>query len=158
VQEVADTLPAPLGRWLLNSGAPRRWLAAFTSQGRVVQTHSLRGFLLLRVVAACAGFRRHSLRFQAEQARIEAWLNDVAACLPQSLELAREVAQAQGLIKGYGDTHERGWRHFELLQARWRAHPAMPPQRLRQLRLAALADEEGVALRQALAQEEGTPA
>jgi indolepyruvate ferredoxin oxidoreductase, beta subunit len=111
--------------------------------------------LLLRAVAACARFRRHSLRFQVEQARIEAWLNDIAACLLHAPALAREMAQAQGLIKGYGDTHERGWRHFELLQARWRAQPGLSPTQLRRLREAALADEEGTALRQALASEEG---
>ena len=38
VQEIADTLPAGLGRWLLGSGWPRRLLERFTKKGMVLKT------------------------------------------------------------------------------------------------------------------------
>ncbi|HEY8356723.1 MAG TPA: indolepyruvate oxidoreductase subunit beta family protein, partial [Ramlibacter sp.] len=42
-EEIADILPAALGRWLLRSGAARAVLAPFTRRGRVVRTSTLRG-------------------------------------------------------------------------------------------------------------------
>ena len=52
VQEIADTLPAGLGRWLLNTGWPRRLVERFTKAGRVVKTSTIRGFLLMYFVAS----------------------------------------------------------------------------------------------------------
>src|SRR5690606_1316674 len=46
-QEIADTLPVPLGRWILRTGWARRLIDKLTASGRIVQTTSLRGFLLL---------------------------------------------------------------------------------------------------------------
>src|SRR5262249_37191619 len=45
VQEIADTLPAGLGRWLLHTSWARRFVERFTKSGKVVKTTSLRGFL-----------------------------------------------------------------------------------------------------------------
>ena len=59
VQEIADTLPAPIGRWLLRSGAPRRLVERLTARGRHVETTAIGGFLLLRSIAALRRFRRH---------------------------------------------------------------------------------------------------
>src|SRR5258707_588518 len=51
-QEIADTLPAPLGRFILR----RRWIKGLldrmTRKGRTVKTSSLRGYLLLYMVAS----------------------------------------------------------------------------------------------------------
>ena len=74
VQEIADTLPAPIGRWLLRSGAPRRLVEQLTARGRHVETTAIGGFLLLRGIAALRRFRRRTLRFVEEQQHIEAWL------------------------------------------------------------------------------------
>src|SRR6202008_3048857 len=52
VQEIADTLPAPLGRLLINTGWLRRFVSRFTKKGRVVKTSTIRGFVLLYLVAA----------------------------------------------------------------------------------------------------------
>ena len=66
VQEIADTLPAGLGRWLLNTGWARRFVERF-AKGRVVKTSTIRGFLLMYVVASLKPTRRRSLRFANEQ-------------------------------------------------------------------------------------------
>src|SRR5947209_4478206 len=50
ISELADTLPAGLGQWLLNTRWARRIIEHFTQHGRVVQTTSLSGFLLLYAV------------------------------------------------------------------------------------------------------------
>ena len=153
VEEIADTLPASLGRRLLASPRLRAWVGRWTREGRVVKTSSVRGFLLLYAVASLRGMRRGSLRFEIETARITAWLARVAAIAPRDPALALEVARCQRLVKGYGDTHARGWRNFERLMQAVDRLPAgvMPAASLRALREAALADEGGTALDAALA-------
>ena len=151
VEEIADTLPAGLGRWLLASGAPRRWVQRLAGQGRVVTTSSLGGFVLLWAVAGLRRWRRGTLRWAVEQPRIEAWLDDVRRAAAHDTALALEIVRCQRLIKGYGDTHARGLANFERLARVWRAGP-LSAARLARLRDAALADENGTALTTALSE------
>jgi indolepyruvate ferredoxin oxidoreductase beta subunit len=159
LQEIAETLPASLGRYLLSGGWLGRLVDRLASKGRVVETSSLRGFLQLWAVSRMKRWRRASLRWQVETARIEAWLADVRVAAQRGdVELAMEIVRCQRLVKGYGDTHARGWRSFETLQTQWRRPEAISPARLGALRAAALADEHGQALAAALAAPEGAGA
>lgn len=151
LQEICETLPAWLGRWLLRSGLPRRIVERFTRKGRVITTSSLRGFLLLYTVAGMKRWRRSTLRFQQETRRIDDWLARIAAAAALNPQLATEVAQCQRLVKGYSDTFERGLRNFETLMAAIdRGAARIAPATVRELRDAALADERGDKLRAAL--------
>jgi indolepyruvate ferredoxin oxidoreductase, beta subunit len=151
LQEIADTLPASLGRWLLRAGAARRLVERLASKGRIIPTSSLRGYLLLSTVAGLRRWRRGTLRFGAEQQRIEAWLADICAAAATDLPLATEIARCQRLVKGYGDTHERGWRNFTTLRGLWNSGAQqVPAGTLAALRDAALADDQGIALRAAV--------
>lgn len=155
LQEIAETVPAALGRHLLSGGWLGRLVDRLASKGRVVETSSLRGFLQLWMVARLKRWRRASLRWQHETARIDAWLADARAAAQRGdVELATEIVRCQRLVKGYGDTHARGWRNFETLQQQWRRPGAVTPQRLAALRAAALADEQGHALAAALAAQD----
>jgi len=152
VQEIADTLPAPIGRWLLRSRAPRRLVEKLTARGRHIETTAIGGFLLLRSIAAWRRFRRHTLRYAEEQERIEAWLRRIGALAPRDPALALQVALCQRLVKGYGDTHARGWANFQRLMQetdRLAGEPGAAA-RLAALCEAALADEDGQALTKAL--------
>ena len=149
LQEVAETLPGGLGRWLLASGLPRRLVQSLCSEGRVVQTSSLRGYLMLRAVAGLRRWRRSTLRYAAEQQRIDAWLVDIGAALQNgNAALALEITRCQRLVKGYGDTHERGLRNYALLRNAWAQGADAPT--VARLRDAALADDQGHALHAAL--------
>lgn len=153
VEEIADILPAGLGRWLLATGWARGTLGRFTREGRVVRTSTLRGYLQLYLIASLRPLRRRSLRYVQEHARIRAWLAQVQRLSPMQPGLALEVARAQRLVKGYGDTHARGWRNFERIASvlpRLERDPA-GAQRLDALTRAALADESGQALERLLA-------
>ena len=149
LQEICDTLPVRSGKWVLRTGWARRLVGRFASRGRVVQTNSVRGYLLLSTFAGLRRWRRSTLRFSVENARIEAWLREVQQA--PGAALALEIVRCQRLIKGYGDTHERGWHNFELIRRAWqRAGREMAPATLRELADAALADEEGKRLREVL--------
>ena len=153
LEEIADTLPAGLGRWLLATLWARSCVEPFTRKGRVVQTSSIRGYLLLYVIAAMRPMRPKSLRFGVEHQRINSWLADITRLAPMQAALALEVAQAQRLVKGYGDTHARGWGNFSLIMAKLPQLQTMPqgPAQLKALVAAALADDNGEALTTLLA-------
>jgi indolepyruvate ferredoxin oxidoreductase, beta subunit len=148
VAEIAGTLPLRLGQRVLDSRSLTRWLTRFTA-GRQIKTGTLRGFLMLYALAGLRRWRRGTLRFHEENARIEAWLGKLEWTAADNYSLAVELAKAQRLVKGYGETHERGWRNFSTLMSQveflvGRSDGALVMARLIQ---AALADEEGVALR-----------
>lgn len=145
--EVCETLPARLGARILASPRLSVWLAPLFRKGRHVETTSVRWFVLLWLLAAMRRWRRGSLRYGHEQARIEGWLGLIRGAASAE---AVELAMCQRLIKGYGDTFARGLGNFERVVARYRAG-GLDAAGIRRLREAALADEEGVALEQALA-------
>ena len=115
VQEIADTLPAGLGRWLLNSGWPRRFLEKRTKKGVVLKTSTIRGFLMLYFVASLKSTRPRSLRFQAEQAFLNGWLKTILDVAKTNYKLAAEIAMTRTLVKGYSDTHARGLSNYQTI-------------------------------------------
>jgi len=152
LQEICETLPGSLGRWLMNSSLPKKIVTHFTQHGRVIQTSSLHGYLMLRSVAAMKRWRRTTMRYAEENSRIEAWLQRIVTTAQRNPELATEIAQCQRLVKGYSDTHERGIRNYDtLMRSVERAGAALAPATLRELRDAALADEHGHKLQAVLA-------
>jgi len=150
--EVCESLPAGVGRWLMDSRRPRRLVERWTQRGRTVASSSLRGFLMLRLVASARRWRRSTGRFLREDALIEQWLLRIVEAARANPALALEIAECQRLVKGYSDTHERGLRNYEVVMAAAaRAGAPLAPASLRALREAALADEHGNALRATLA-------
>jgi indolepyruvate ferredoxin oxidoreductase beta subunit len=147
-EEIADTLPAGIGRWLLRTNWARRFVGYFTRQGRTVKTTSIRGFLMLYFVASLRPWRRRSLRYSAEQESIELWLAKVQQIAAQNYQLAVEVARMRGLIKGYGDTHAHGREKFDLLatQLARLVNDREGAARLAEMYKAAVADENSEAL------------
>jgi indolepyruvate ferredoxin oxidoreductase, beta subunit len=163
VQEIAGTMPAAIGKRVLRSPRLSRWVERYTA-GKRVRTTSIGGFLLLYCLGGLRRFRRGTLRYQEENARIEAWLERIRSLSKSHYALALEFARAQRLIKGYGETSERGWRNFTALAAQLDRLAASPDgaAQLAKLQEAALADEEGQTLAGALgaiaaAQREAMP-
>ena len=116
-QEIADTLPASLGRWLLRTGWALGLVERATRKGKIVKATSISGFLLLYALSNLKPFRRRSLRFAAEQAALAGWLDLVAQTTRSNYALALQVARLRSLVRGYGDTHERGRVKFDKLCA-----------------------------------------
>jgi len=151
LEEICETLPAGLGRWLARPHWAHRLVRRYTQSGRVVKTSSLRGYLMLYGIASLRGMRRRTLRYELENRRIEAWLAQIVATAGDNPALAVEVAQCQRLVKGYSDTHARGLKNYQtVMDAVVKAGARLAPATLRELRDAALADEHGHKLRAAL--------
>lgn len=149
LQEVCETLPAAIGGTILHSPRLSKLLEPLFAQGRHVTTTSLRWYLVLRLLAAMRPIRRKSLRYRAEQQRIESWLGLAATAARQDVVAAMEILACQSLIKGYSDTFERSLRNFETVMTVARDRLLGRSDAARQiaaLREAALADEEGTAL------------
>jgi indolepyruvate ferredoxin oxidoreductase beta subunit len=152
-QEIADTLPATFGAWLMRTNWARALVDRFTRKGRILKTTSIGGFLLLYLLSRLKPVRRRSLRFGVEQAALSEWLGLVAATARDDPAFAVEVARMRGLVKGYGDTHARGKAKFDKLAAllpRLRREPDAAAA-LDRLIKAALADEGNDALDRAIA-------
>jgi indolepyruvate ferredoxin oxidoreductase, beta subunit len=152
IEEICGTLPVGLGTWILRSKAPRRWMTRLTG-GRQIATSSIGGFLQLYWLAGLRRWRRKTLRYSQEHSRIGRWLDLIARIAPQNYALAVEIADCQQLVKGYGETHERGTASFDAILAHvqdWRQREDAAG-RVRTLRAAALADDQGIALSKALA-------
>jgi|HubBroStandDraft_4_1064222.scaffolds.fasta_scaffold03282_6 indolepyruvate ferredoxin oxidoreductase beta subunit len=152
VAEIAGTLPAALGSWVMRSPRVIRRLNRLTG-GRQIRSTTVSGFLLLRALAGLRLWRRATWRFRQENARIEAWLAAIERHAATRYALAVEFARSQRLVKGYGETHERGWRNFSALtqQLELLASRADGAVLLSRLQEAALADEEGTALAREIA-------
>ncbi len=149
LEEVAGTMPPPLGRF--SEGSPILFGWAFR-KGRRVRSGTLHWFLMLYVLSALKPIRRTTLRHKHEMAHLDKWLALAAAQVAANYDLAVEVINARRLIKGYSDTPARGQSKFDrviaavpLLAARADAADWM-----RRLRDAALMDENGIALDGAL--------
>jgi indolepyruvate ferredoxin oxidoreductase, beta subunit len=152
IEEICGTLPVGLGTWMLRSKAPRRWLTRLTT-GRQIATSRIGGFLLLYWLAGMRRWRRKTLRYAEEQRRISMWLDLIARSAQENYALAVEIAACQQLVKGYGETHERGAASFDAILADVGngRQGQLAADRVRSLRAAALADDQGIALSRALA-------
>jgi len=158
VDEIAAILP-PLLAGRVQAWGKRRGIGAL-SGGIRLQTTAVHGWLALRLLAALRRFRPRSSRYRREQAAIEGWLAALSAALasgePDAHRLAMEIAQCPRLLKGYGETWDRGQRHFEALMGSLTRHRASAEpagaraDRLRAAREAALRDPEGRQLASAL--------
>jgi indolepyruvate ferredoxin oxidoreductase beta subunit len=147
-EEIADTMPAAIGRWLLRNRLAKALVTRLTSRGRMVRTTSLHGFLLLYGVASLKPFRRGSLRYDREMRFLTEWLEIVRRAAGIDLSLATGLAHLRNLVKGYGDTYERGRFKYQTICSFVSEDLGSPSAatHLRALIAAAEKDENGAAL------------
>ncbi len=157
LEEICAILPPGLAR-VLRTLARRLGFADRLNIGMYVKTSAVLGFATLRSLAALRSWRRRSSRFAEEQARIEAWLAEIRRVAAQDRAAALEIAECARLIKGYGDTHRRGWGSFRQIMTTLVEGRAPDAKMLAAARKAALVDPEGDALARTLAGLVATPA
>ncbi len=109
IAEMAGALPSIWSQRLL------AWNAARARRGRpslafplALRSDSRIGHLALRIVASGKRFRPSSARYAFEQSVIERWLAAIDRVAVAGWDASFAMALCGRLIKGYGDTHERG--------------------------------------------------
>lgn len=153
VEEITDTLPTALGRALSRSKLFEKVVGRITRDGMIINTTGVVGFSMLWIMAGMRPMRPRSLRFGREQAAIDTWLDLIVDTAKVDYALACEIAKAERVLKGYGQTHANGTESFTALMAQVPQLVGTPDaaKTFASLVKAALADEDGVQLQQAIA-------
>lgn len=106
LDEIYGVLPyrlvAPVAHW-----AERRWPERRPALAQHVKSTTIAGYLRLWLLARLRRWRPISYRACHEHARMERWLRAVQDAAALDPALAREVAQAAQLVKGYGQVRRR---------------------------------------------------
>ena len=151
LQEALGMLPERWAARIERSEPLSRFLSRRLGSGQRIHTHTVSGYLKLRMVAGMRRWRLASRRHADEMAHLRQWL----AIARQALDggdaaLAAEVLRCRRLIKGYSDTHARGLGRFDRLMRAAQRLLGQPDAaaKLQALREAALKDHEGRALAQ----------
>lgn len=148
-EELCDTLPSSLGKRMLHSKRARRWTRPFLGKGRNITTTNVSGYLQLAMLAKLKRWRRGTYRFTTQTRLIEDWLAHVQVATNQDYALA--IAQSIGMVKGYGNTYERGLHRYQKILSTVENLPqAQAASIARQLSQAAQADEAGKVFAEAL--------
>lgn len=150
LEELCAVLPVRLAHWTRHKLAHTRLADGLRLR---LRTDTVTGFMLLTLLRSLKPLRPRSLRFGLEQQHIERWLAAIDRALPHNPALALELAHCGRLIKGYGDTADRGQRSMQLILDQVEhdkgAAEALA-ERVAQARSAALADPQGRALARTL--------
>ncbi|MGH8168180.1 MAG: DUF6537 domain-containing protein, partial [Woeseiaceae bacterium] len=98
-------------------------------------------------------WRRRTRRYAVQQQHIEEWLDAVAETATVDYEGAVALAESVEIVRGYGDTYERGLtRYRAMLKASSRTASGTRADLLRRLHTAALGDEQGSAFEKAVSE------
>ncbi len=160
IAEIASMLPTALATRL------RDWDRQRIAEGKsgwalpvTLASHTLTGTLLLRAVAALRHLRPLSSRYAQEQQQIDEWISAVTEGAVQHWQLGYELGLCGRLIKGYGDTNDRGrdtLLHLIRYLGRANAPASQRAEAIRRAREVSLSEEAGSGLDPVLA-EFGAP-
>lgn len=156
IPEFAALLPDGPAQWLLRRDTRRRMAGKSPLALPLrVGAHTIIGFLALRILAGLRRLRRLGSRYAHEQALIDRWLRAIEAGTEAHWTLGHEIALCGQLIKGYGSTNDRGRDNLLHVIDHLAVSGSFPgpedrANAIRGARIAALADDAGKALDQAL--------
>jgi indolepyruvate ferredoxin oxidoreductase beta subunit len=156
LDEMCQVLPPRLAQRLIGWAERRGWRPHW---GMEIESTSLAGYLRFWALAKLKRLRPRGHRYAQEQAAIAAWLALVVEAAHLSADLAIEVAECARLIKGYGDTWQRGSANYQTIETQV-IRPALAGQIARKdaadaiasARTAALVDPEGDGLAKCVAE------
>ena len=144
LEETCDTMPASLGALVLRSETLKKLLSPFFRKGRNITTTNISGFLVLHMLAKFRRWRRGTYRFKAQEELISDWLARISEAIAENYDYALSIAHCIEMVKGYGDTYQRGLTRYRAAVDATGALPAADrASALRRLHNAALADEKG---------------
>ncbi|MCH9693620.1 MAG: indolepyruvate oxidoreductase subunit beta family protein [Gammaproteobacteria bacterium] len=142
-EEFCDTLPARMGNWMSRSKAARRILAPILNKGRNISTNKIGGYLLLSTLARLKRWRRGTMRYSVQQRILGQWRERLIESATSDYEYAVATAECIEIVRGYGETWERGMSRFSRSMAATSDETRDRADIMRRLHQAALADEGG---------------
>jgi indolepyruvate ferredoxin oxidoreductase beta subunit len=156
LDEMVQVLPPRLAQRILAWAERRQWRPHW---GMEIETTSLTGYLRFWTLAKLKRLRPRGHRYALEQAAITHWLDLIAAAARLSADVAVEIAECARLIKGYGETWQRGSANYATIEAQV-IHPILEGRvplahgadAIASARTAALVDPEGEGLAKCLAE------
>jgi indolepyruvate ferredoxin oxidoreductase beta subunit len=156
LDEMCQILPPRMAQRVLGWAERRGWRPHW---GMEIESTSLFGYLRFWALAKLKRLRPRGHRYAQEQAAIESWLALIAEAAHQSADVAVEIAECARLIKGYGDTWQRGSTNYALIEAQvirpvlaGRIPLRQGADAIASARTAALVDPEGEGLARCLAE------
>jgi indolepyruvate ferredoxin oxidoreductase beta subunit len=158
IEELCQLLPPRLATRILSLAERRGWRVHW---GMEIKTSSISGYVRFWLLAKLRAWRPRTHRYAQEQRQIDEWLALVLAGAEHSVDLAVEIAECARLIKGYGDTLQRGMGNYRLLEAHvirpalaGRLAGKVAADAVANARTAALLDPDGEGLARCLAEIE----
>lgn len=144
VEEFCGVMPARMGRWFQNSKI-LSWFLGLFAKPRNIRTNGIIGYTLFYFLAKWRRHRRSTLAYQIEHQHIDRWFAALLSAAERDADLALELAHCGRLIKGYGDTRERGNRSMTTILDTLESLEVTAVD-ISKLRAAALADDQGEAI------------
>ncbi len=151
-EEIVGMLPARMGAEFAASPRTMARIDRWFAKGRRLRSDRLWPFLLLYALGGLKWYRRRTRRHAVEQAHLDRWLSRATLIAATDPALATEILRCGRLIKGYSDTHARGLSKFDKVLGMADRVVGRPDAAdcTRRLREAALLDEGGEALSEAI--------
>lgn len=111
LNEIAAMLPNKIGRWFIKN---KKLMIRFPliGKGMKINSLSISGFILLKFLSSFRYIRPISLRYKEEQKNIDIWIDNLVLSLNKSLSFTEGLADMPQILKGYGDTWDRGLKKY----------------------------------------------
>ena len=111
INEIAAMLPARIGKWFIKNKKIMSHLP-FIGKGMKINSLTISGFIILKFLSSFRHIRPVSLRYNEEQKNIDIWINNLILSLNKSISFSEGLADMPQLLKGYGDTWDRGIKKY----------------------------------------------
>ena len=111
INEIAAMLPARIGKWFIKNKKIMSHLP-FIGKGMKINSLTISGFIILKFLSSFRFIRPVSLRYNEEQKNIDIWINNLILSLNKSISFSEGLADMPQLLKGYGDTWDRGIKKY----------------------------------------------
>ena len=111
INEIAAMLPARIGKWFIKNKKIMSHLP-FIGKGMKINSLTISGFIILKFLSSFRFIRPFSLRYNEEQKNIDIWINNLILSLNKSISFSEGLADMPQLLKGYGDTWDRGIKKY----------------------------------------------
>jgi len=111
INEIAAMLPYKIGKWFIRYKNIMSRLPLI-GKGMKINSLTISGFIILKFLSSFRYIRTISLRYKEEQKNIDIWINNIILSLNKSISFTEGLADMPKILKGYGDTWDRGIKKY----------------------------------------------